>query len=235
MLNQRKDAGLSYAVVQVFENGKPLHISKESAYDNAVATKWGYCEYNGISGWICLSQCSVVVEKTAENKLAAESIEKVELKAECTEDAETAEITALDKDGNAVWTIKDESKGVAQNSKFTDLGVSEGKYYYIADGRLKVLNLCDGSEAWSVRGVKGNSGKIDADTGVFFTAESLSGDIFVYNCYGMKLEEIKNPTDGSLFPVVEEIKDGKVKISYIEPDVNVFLSMEGEEIKVEKE
>ena len=57
-LNMRSTAGTEGSIVQVLSNGAQVTVT-------AVAnTKWGYCEYNGKSGWVSLAYCALVAETT---------------------------------------------------------------------------------------------------------------------------------------------------------------------------
>lgn len=56
-LNMRSTAGTDGSVVQVLSNGNQITVT-------AVSGKWGYCTYNGKSGWVSLAYCALVSATT---------------------------------------------------------------------------------------------------------------------------------------------------------------------------
>ncbi|MBE6686945.1 MAG: hypothetical protein E7591_06900 [Ruminococcaceae bacterium] len=61
-LNMRSGPGTSYTQVTYLSNGAQVYISQTSG-------KWGYCTYNGYSGWISLAYCKYLGDSIdTENK-----------------------------------------------------------------------------------------------------------------------------------------------------------------------
>ena len=59
-LNLRKGPGITYDIITPVYNGEYLHVS-EVAYNTEDSLYWGLSEYNGQTGWISISQASVVL------------------------------------------------------------------------------------------------------------------------------------------------------------------------------
>ena len=72
-VNLRGGVGTSYEILyHMIPNNVTLHISKEAQASNG--NYWGYTYYDGIYGWIALSQVSVVESKTPFEELLVEDI-----------------------------------------------------------------------------------------------------------------------------------------------------------------
>lgn len=57
--NLRMDAGIAYDIITPIYNGEILHVTIR-CYNPEDGLNWGYTEYNGMTGWISLSQTTQV-------------------------------------------------------------------------------------------------------------------------------------------------------------------------------
>ena len=67
--NLRTDAGIAYDVITPIYNGEILHVTSQ-CYNPEDGLYWGYTQYNGMNGWISLSQTTQVAAPQPETTTA---------------------------------------------------------------------------------------------------------------------------------------------------------------------
>ena len=130
------------------------------------------------------------------------------------DDKETAVITGLDKDGNAVWSITTGEYPVTQLEGVQEIGIRGNRYYYVEDTEIIVLNLADGTECW--RNSDFSGGSISFDFGpddTLYICGAFSPDFFAVDRNGNTLKKIVTFNEKFYWPYKVEYQENQVAVS----------------------
>ena len=138
---------------------------------------------------------------------------------------EQAVITAYAADGTPVWTRDTASYPAAQLSQCCDVGVYNGKYYYVEGGDLYALALEDGSPVWVNTEFGGSSAHhfMDAD-GTLYLCGYYGPDLFVVDRDGKTLGRINKCRDDYNWPYEIEVNGDVIRIHYEQNGLYLELS-----------
>ena len=156
---------------------------------------------------------------------AQEAAVQVDFDQSYADGTEQAVITAYAADGTPVWTRNTASYPAAQLSQCCDVGVYNGKYYYVEGGDLYALALEDGSPIWVNTEFGGSSAHhfMDAD-GTLYLCGYYGPDLFVVDWDGKTLGRINKCRDDYNWPYEIEVNGDVIRIHYEQNGLYLELS-----------
>lgn len=205
-VNFRRGPGTDYEklIDHMIPNGYVLHISREATASNG--NNWGFTKYNGLEGWIALTQVSLTTsaapESAPQNEIVFERFYENSF--------EFATVTKYDGAGNAVWQYKTESYAGAQCNHTEKIGCQNGYYYLVEDGAILALSEETGILAWKNEEFKGGAtekGNAFDKDGNLYICGCLGPDLFAVDKEGNTLYRKDTLVEGIYWPYQMEWKD----------------------------
>lgn len=128
---------------------------------------------------------------------------------------ESAVITGLDAQGDAVWTYETEAYPVAQLDQINEIGAHGDGYYLVEDGSIYVLNTADGSVRWVNDDFGGSAtcGVFDGE-GTLYVCGFLGPDLFIVGAGGNTVHKIDALDSEYIWPYQIEYQKTRVAITF---------------------
>ena len=128
---------------------------------------------------------------------------------------ERGEITGISNEGSSVWKYITADYSRTELDRINDIGVFEGRYYFVEGGIVKALDLKDGSTIWSNEEFGGCAyGSAFKDDGTLFICGYYGPDLFVVDKDGKTLKKIDSFHKDYMWPHKLEILGDQLAITY---------------------
>ncbi len=229
-VNFRWGPGTEYGKIQesMIPNGTLLPIFKEATAQNG--NNWGLTDYNGSSGWIALTQVSVVADSIPETEKGIVFRHFME------SGMEYATVTSYDKEGKTLWTYTTDSYEVAQCNRVSEIGQQNGYFYLVEDGAVIALDELTGEPAWKNEefiGAGTEKGYVFDKDGTLYISGYLGPDLFIVDKNGKTLYR-KDSFGKGYWPYEMELKDENILRIHFESDMEGKGTQPWMEIRLEE-
>lgn len=229
-VNFRWGPGVEYGKIQesMIPNGTLLPIFKEATAQNG--NNWGLTAYNDTSGWIALTQVSVVADSTSEPEKG------IVFKHFMENGMEHATVTSYDKEGKTLWTYKTDSYEGAQCNRVSEIGQQNGYFYLVEDGVVAALDELTGEIVWKNEefiGAGTEKGYVFDKNGTLYISGYLGPDLFIVDKNGKTLYR-KDSFEKGYWPYEMELKDENILRIHFESDMERKGTQPWMEIRLEE-
>ena len=164
----------------------------------------------------CSPEASAAVLYSEETAPAPEQqASQVNFQRNYTDGMEQAVITGYDGSGAALWTVQTASYPGTQLPNCCDVGIGNGKYYYVEGGTIITLDLRDGSRIWENPEFGGSTCcHVMDENGTLFICGYYGPDLFVVDKDGHTISKTEKFREGYNWPHQIELQDGILTIWY---------------------
>ena len=204
-VNFRWGPGVEYdrLISYMIPNGVILHVTKEATASNG--NNWGFTEYEGMQGWIALTQVSVTDPPVQEIRQEGITFERI-----ISGGKEHGIVTCCDAGGNVCWQYVTASYDCAQCERVTGLTVQNGYYYLVEDGTILALDETNGQLVWKnseYAGAALKNGYVFDDAGNLYICGYMGPDLFVADSGGKSLYRKDSFSEKFYWPYELVLKD----------------------------
>ena len=159
------------------------------------------------------SASALFAEETA--SVPEQQASQVNFERNYTDGMEQAVITGYDGSGAVLWTVQTSSYPGTQLPNCCDVGIENGKYYYVEGGTVITLDLRDGSRIWENPEFRGSTCcHVMDENGTLFICGYYQPDLFVVDKDGRTISRTERFREGYNWPHQIELHDGILTIWY---------------------
>ena len=156
---------------------------------------------------------SLYAEEAAQ--VSEQQASQVNFERNYTDGMEQAVITGFDDSGAVLWTVQTASYPGTQLPNCCDVGIENGKYYYVEGGTIITLDLRDGSRIWENPEFGGSTCcHIMDENGTLFICGYYGPDLFVVDRDGHTISKTEKFREGYNWPHQIELQEGILTIWY---------------------
>ena len=136
---------------------------------------------------------------------------------------ERAVVRGYDEEQRVIWTYETASYQLAQLNRVNDIGLFQGKYYFVEDGTVITLNPADGTVIWKSSVKVGSHAEqaFDFDSaGNLYISGYLGPDLTILSPEGKTIGQFATLMEDYYWPfIVDAGDDGFVKITFESADL----------------
>ena len=213
-VNFRWGPGVEYdrLINYMIPNGVILHVTREATASNG--NNWGFTEYEGMQGWIALTQVSVTDPPAQQIHR-----EGIQFEHSTANGMESGTVTCYDAGGNVLWQYVTAAYECAQCERVTGLSSRNGYYYLVEDGTIITLDVTTGEIVWKnseYKGVALEKGYAFDEEGRLYICGYMGPDLFIVDKNGQSLYREDAFSDNFFWPFELYLKDSNTLTMHFE-------------------